>query len=611
MRVGLTFDYRNKGVKKAQNDILALGKTALKSAFGITSASVAIAKLNRFLQDSTRAALADQKAQASLAKTLQNSGFGMAADQVAKFIDEMQLATGVSEDSLRPAFLSLFNAVGSVTEAQRLLNIALDVSASTGRDVTAVTAALGKAALGSNTAIQRLGLGISKADLATKSFDEVVGLLEKKFRGTAATAAETMGGKVDRLRIAVGEAKEEVGKGLIDAFDLLAKEGGQDIDSLNEKIITLGTNVGDFARGLAVVQNKFNDVANVRVGSGSVMDWFIKALPGGYAETISGLFGVVTALGRAQRASENIGKGGSYYTLQAQRTLEKQAATQKKIASDEASRKKKDAAADAARKRAEAAQRKRDQALAMKYDVERAGLNAALMKANDADTKQRLRDLLALNQDNYSEWANSATVTAQIAANVNSTATAQAAATAAASSYSSTIQKAADSTMTMAQAMKTLEVTGLGLQGVLGGLARLQEQVADRLKAQELAARAAAVASTMGTNTAIQAYLAGQGPTDEKSQFAAMRAMITRASLEAGGLESAQFWQAVRQAEFETSLPSGGFQPLSTERAAQIVVNVQAAGSIIAQQDLQQAVTDAVNQAARSGSSLAPVANRL
>lgn len=406
MRIGLTFDYRNKAVKQAKTDILALGKSALKATVGITSASMAVQKLNQFLQQSVQAAMADQKAQAALTRTLENSGFGMASRDVAEFIDQMQLATGVSEDSLRPAFTALFNAVGSVTEAQRLLNIALDVSASTGRDVTSVTAALGKAALGSNTAIQRLGLGISKTELATKSFDEVVGMLEAKFTGTAARAADTMGGKFDRLRIAVGEAKEEIGTGLLDALDLLAREGGSDIDSLNQKIITLGQTVGDFARGLGVVGGKLREIGNIPVGSNSLMSFIFESLPGGKAYAFLGE--LITGLGRAERAAQGIGLGGSYYSRQAQLNQEKIAKADARRQQMAEQAKKRAAAAEQARQRAAEAQKKKAaereaklKELGQKFDLELIGLAAAKRKSTDEETLNRLTALQTLALSAY------------------------------------------------------------------------------------------------------------------------------------------------------------------------------------------------------------------
>ena len=611
MRIGITFDYKAAGIKAAQNGLKALAKTALGTSLSVAGAATAISRMVRSAAD-------NQRAFANLGQTMQNLGFVGAEHQARDLFNQLELQHGIVTSELLPAYRTLFNSLGNVQGTQKTLNAAIKTSIGSGRNLADVSSALAKAYLGQTSAISKLNIGLTKAELSSMSFDKILTKLENKFGGAAATNAEQFATKMDRVKLAINQAKDAIGEGFIFAIEESGRRSGRTVDDITNKIVTLGERTSQYIRLISLRWNETSSTVeqswlgklldDVRYNNPTFLGKLFELGAVGLklfneeAKKLQDPFANYLPSTRADRMTADkmamVSFQRTQYIMEQARLREERA-------------KKRTAAAEAAQKRAEAAQRKRDQALAMKYDIERAGLNAALMKANDADTKQRLRDLLTLNQDNYSEWANSATVTAQIAANVNSTATAQAAATAAASSYSSTIQKAADSTMSMAQAMKTLEVTGLGLQGVLGGLARLQEQVADRLKQQQLAAQAATVATAISSNPTIAAYLAGQGPTDESSQFAAMRAMVMRASLAAGGLSSNQFWDAVRQAEFESALPSGGYQPLTPDRAAQIVVNVQAAGSIIAQQDLQQVVADAVNQAARSGASLAPVGSRL
>lgn len=252
IRYWITSGYDAKGQKAAQTGIASLGKTALRSAIGIGTAAVALSKLNRLLKESASAALADQKAQVNLSRVLANAGWGSAAQQVNNYIGKLQLATGVSEDQLRPAFIQLFNALGNVSKAQETLNIAMDTATATGKDLRSVTAAIARAAAGSNTAIQRLGLGISKADLAAMSFDEILSTLQSKFGGSTAAAAETMSGKIDRMKLAVSEAKEEIGVGMIDALNILATSGSQDVDTIQTKIIDFGTKTGNVFRGVAL-----------------------------------------------------------------------------------------------------------------------------------------------------------------------------------------------------------------------------------------------------------------------------------------------------------------------------------------------------------------------
>ena len=78
------------------------------------------------------------------------------------FIQNLQNTTGVLDDQLRPAFTTLVNATLDAKKAQELLSVALDTSAGTGTDLQSVTDALAKAALGENTAIGKLQIGLKK-----------------------------------------------------------------------------------------------------------------------------------------------------------------------------------------------------------------------------------------------------------------------------------------------------------------------------------------------------------------------------------------------------------------------------------------------------------------
>jgi hypothetical protein len=121
------------------------------------------------------------------------------------------LATGVADDKLRPAMQRLAVSTKSTEEAQKLLTLALDISAASGKDLETVANALGRAQDGNVTSLGRLGLGLSKAELSTLSFTEVQEKLADLYGGAAATNAETFQGKIDRLKVGFDEAKESLG----------------------------------------------------------------------------------------------------------------------------------------------------------------------------------------------------------------------------------------------------------------------------------------------------------------------------------------------------------------------------------------------------------------
>jgi hypothetical protein len=106
-------------------------------------------------------------------------------------------------------------------KAQELLALALDVSKGSGKDLETVANALGKAQDGNTTSLGRLGLGLSKAELATLSFEQLQTKLSDLFGGAAARNAETFQGRIDVLKNGFNEAKEAVGTALLPVIEQL------------------------------------------------------------------------------------------------------------------------------------------------------------------------------------------------------------------------------------------------------------------------------------------------------------------------------------------------------------------------------------------------------
>jgi SpoU rRNA methylase family enzyme len=172
-----------------------------------------------------KAAIEDEKAQVSLAQTLRNTT--KATDQqiasVEDYIDATARATGVADDQLRPSLDRLVRSTQNVTQAQKLQKLALDIAAGTGKDLAAVTEALGKAYDGNLGALRRIGVPLDENILKTKDFDKAVIALSETFAGQAAAAAETFAGRMQRVQIAVDEAKEQIGFALLPFMEKLAK----------------------------------------------------------------------------------------------------------------------------------------------------------------------------------------------------------------------------------------------------------------------------------------------------------------------------------------------------------------------------------------------------
>ena len=217
INIGSKFDA--KGFKQAQSatDKLNKGVKNLASTFGIAFGTTAVVA---FGKASVRAFIQDDNAARSLGITLKNLGLetGNTSKYVNEMISDLEKQTGVLDDELRPAMDRLLRATMSVSKAQQLLGLALDISAGTGKDLTTVSQGLQKAFLGNNASLGRLGVGLSKAELTSSSFEEIQIRLSELFAGQASSAAESYAGQLNKLTIAGNNAKEVIGKGIVQAL---------------------------------------------------------------------------------------------------------------------------------------------------------------------------------------------------------------------------------------------------------------------------------------------------------------------------------------------------------------------------------------------------------
>jgi hypothetical protein len=231
-------------------------------------------QLLAFGKASVKAAAADQKAQQQLALALKNVGLGRDAATSEAYIQRLQSEFGIVDDKLRPSYQTLAIATRDSAEAQRLMAIALDISAANSLDLGAVTKALSRGYLGNTAALSRLQVGISKADLKTKSFKEITDQLSTTFAGSATAAANSYQGSMDKLAVATENFKESIGVGLIEALNILNGEEGlakttSEIDKLGIKLqnATIGAAyfVDEFKR-IPVIGSFLSDLIGKTIG---------------------------------------------------------------------------------------------------------------------------------------------------------------------------------------------------------------------------------------------------------------------------------------------------------------------------------------------------------
>jgi len=287
LAIPIITEFDGKGIKSALNEFknletgtekvgFAAQQAAKLAVIGFAALGASAAAAGAVLFKAAQAAAQDQAAQVQLASSIKASttASDLQIKGVEKYIDKTQRAVGVADDELRPAFGRLVRATGDVSKAQDLLNLSLDLSASTGKSVEQTANAISKAQEGSYGALSKLGVGYDAATLKAAGFEKVQGMLEERFGGSAAEKAKTYEGVMARLKITLGELQESIGAKVLpiltelgdsavriaEAFGLKGAAGG--VKQLGAEIVTLGTDSSGMINIFGKIYDKIAGFAN-------------------------------------------------------------------------------------------------------------------------------------------------------------------------------------------------------------------------------------------------------------------------------------------------------------------------------------------------------------
>jgi hypothetical protein len=351
LNVEILGEFKNltAATKGAQTQLQQMSAKANKVSAGIGKAFAAIGVgfslgiITRELEQAAKAAVEDVKSQTLLANQMRNTT-AATDDQiksVEKQIGKLQLSASVADDKLRPAYATLLRTTKNTTEAMSLLNLATDVSAGSGKDLTAVTMALSKAYQGKMAALTKLGIPMSDSiqnasdyakemtklnklqteaaqstgpehakamakvaeqqDLVNRIAADGIDWqndLAKAFAGSAKAAANT--DPYQRMQIIFGEMQEQIGTALLPLLDefstwLATPEGQKKLGQIVELIKDV---IGQFtAMAKWVLDNKDWLLPMISAVGGLKLAWegvtgAIKA-----AEAASAIFGAIGAVG--------------------------------------------------------------------------------------------------------------------------------------------------------------------------------------------------------------------------------------------------------------------------------------------------------------------------
>jgi len=237
-----------------------IGKAAAVGFAAVGAAALA------FAGDSLKAAAHEQKAQAQLAQTLKNTTHAT-KEQITsanEWVEKQRSSAGLAAGPLQQGLARLVRSTHDLSKAQKLGNLASQISVSTGKDYFAVSNALAKANDGNAKALVKLGISLGpqaknfieyqkvlkqvskaqenltyaqdsygknspQAKKATEKLNEklaqantlasegtdIFGELGKGFAGSVAANAATLTGKMERLHQNLEIAKEKIGTALL------------------------------------------------------------------------------------------------------------------------------------------------------------------------------------------------------------------------------------------------------------------------------------------------------------------------------------------------------------------------------------------------------------
>jgi hypothetical protein len=285
--------------KQAETATNKLNKTvkSLGSSFGVAFGGAA---LGLAVRSAVKEFADAQRETIALTNTVKNLGLAFDAPAVSNYVDQIGKLYGVTGAQAVPAMQALLSATGSVSKSTEIMNVALDLAASRNADVAAVASDLANAYVGNSKGLATYRLGLTKAELAAMTFDEILEKIATDTLGAADEAAASLSGKMAILSESVNQAQARIGGGLVDALGGLAGPNGaggaaQTIENLSTKLTNAITGFGYLVQEVKIAQ-PILVAAGIAIGL-AWAPWFT-------AISVAAL--AIGALGNAMRKNSNV-----------------------------------------------------------------------------------------------------------------------------------------------------------------------------------------------------------------------------------------------------------------------------------------------------------------
>ena len=288
-------EYNPKGFKQATKGVSHFKKSlgGLKGALGGLGLALGAGQFASFGMAAAKAASADQKSQDLLAATQRKSA-GATKTQIKNseaFVQSLSNQVGVLDDDLRPSLANLTRSTGSVGKAQKLLKIALNASAASGKPLKATVAAVSKAFNGQTGSLTRLFPELKNSKDALKALDD-------QTRGMAVLKADPF----QKFTVATDNLKESLGALILPKLTAfmqdLMKPGGA-VDQLGQFIRDAGNPKTDAGKA-------FKDIGDSMASAVSGINKFFTAFDPKQQSGVAGFLQVMSYLTTGANAIANI-----------------------------------------------------------------------------------------------------------------------------------------------------------------------------------------------------------------------------------------------------------------------------------------------------------------
>ena len=382
---------KDKGFKDLEKNSKKSIKTLQKfgKVLGLTFSAVA---LTAFVKKSAQQFAELEKNTRRLESELGPVGLAFASSLATDFTRSLALSSGISQDKLIPALQKLVQTTYTLTDAQKLLTLSTEISKRKGLELEQVSNALSRAFVGDYKSLVNLRIGFERAEVQGKNFQEILNQLQTEF---GSKQADTFADKINKLAVAFEETQVAIGKGFVEGLE----KSGLSIEDTQEKMIALGETFGK-ALGKAVgFIDKVSDKLDSLAKNPAILAIF---------DFLDRLMGIdYGAAGRAADAETNARvKAANAYTKQLEtqgklvKLAEVEAGLAKQRAAEIARLKREELKRAAEKKRSAELERLRN-SIQFKFDIDAINLQAALRRQLSQTDRDRVLQLSALKISDY------------------------------------------------------------------------------------------------------------------------------------------------------------------------------------------------------------------